>query len=444
MRSHRFRMKLLLEALLPSVLLAVLLSYLWLTWSQRSLENALQQRIEALAGELATGAEFHLFTGDGSALLALTGKTLERHDDLVAVSIIDGQGKVLMASRRSGPIGQGSVTPLWPEKNEANLSRLVKPIIKSPLVLDDPFSNAAVATNASDEASLLGQVALEVSLENLYRERNRQLALGLAAILLALVAAGALALYLANGVTRPISRIMSVVERIGQGDKSARVEPDPDCVLFQLEIGINRMAEKVAITQEDMQARIDAATDELVVQKELAEEQARIDSLTGLHNRRALMERAALEWHRAERHGLRFCLIILDLDYFKHINDEHGHAAGDRVLIDLARVLRQSIREIDFVARLGGEEFVILMPDTDAEEARLAAERMRMRIAAMRVPVADGAIACTASFGLAEYSGDDADVAALVTRADQALYLAKASGRDQVCVFGVESTVAKA
>jgi diguanylate cyclase (GGDEF)-like protein len=436
MRPQRFRLKLLLAALLPLVLLAALLSYLWLTWSQRSLEDAMRQRLDAVSGQLAVAAEFHLFNGDNAALSALASEALGRDPDLVSVSIANANGVVLARSLRSGALGHDELTPYWPDRDSAEHSRLAKQIQSRPVYVDDPFLQTAPEAALGKHGSNLGQVSLVVSLKNLQMQRNRQLSFGFAAILLALGAAGLLAFVLADGIIRPVARIMAVVERIGQGDKSARLEPDTGSVLFQLEAGINRMADKVAMTQEDMQLRIDAATEELLSQKELAEWQARIDPLTGLHNRRAFVERAQLEMQRAHRYDSSLCLILLDLDYFKRINDLHGHATGDQVLIEVASALQQSLRDVDFVARLGGEEFVVLMPDTDLAAARLAAERMRQIIAAMSVEHAEGIVQCTVSIGISAFIAGAPDIGALMVEADQALYAAKAAGRDRVCVFG--------
>jgi diguanylate cyclase (GGDEF)-like protein len=312
---------------------------------------------------------------------------------------------VLARATRPGRVADLGTAPLWPARDAQLLSRLVRPVRQSPLVIDDPLARVSDIDSPTNDSPLLGHVTLVASLDQLYRQRDEQLHLGLVSIFLALLAAGTLAIYLADGVTRPLTRVMSVVDRIGQGDQAARVDPDTGSVLYQLEIGINRMAENVALTQSELQARVDAATDQLQAQKRHAELEARIDALTGLHNRRGLLERGELEMHRADRHGSPLALIILDLDHFKAVNDNHGHGVGDRVLVGLARVLLHAIRDIDFVARLGGEEFVVLMPDTDIEAARAAAERMRRSVATMRLPLPGGALACTASFGIAPYRG---------------------------------------
>jgi diguanylate cyclase (GGDEF)-like protein len=436
MISNRFRAQLILAALVPSVLLAMVLSYLWLTWSQRALEDALRQRLDAHAAQLATAAEFHLFSGDDNALLSLANGALSRDADLVAVAMLDTRGTILARASRPGWVADLGSAPLWPARDAQHLSRLVKPVRQSPLVIDDPVAHAGELDDTQGNAPVLGHIVLVVSLDQLHRQRDEQLHLGLASIFLALLAASVLAIYLADGVTRPLTRVMSVVNRIGQGDKEARVDPSTGSVLYPLEIGINRMAESVALTQKELQARIDAATDLLQAQKRLAELEARIDALTGLHNRRALLERGELEMHRADRHGTPLALIILDLDHFKMVNDSHGHGAGDRVLVGLAQVLLHAIRDIDFVARLGGEEFVVLMPDTDTAAARGAAERMRRAVAAMRVPIPTGVLECTASFGIAQYLDGDMDMNRLLVRADEALYEAKAAGRDCVRVAG--------
>jgi diguanylate cyclase (GGDEF)-like protein len=129
-------------------------------------------------------------------------------------------------------------------------------------------------------------------------------------------------------------------------------------------------------------------------------------------------------------------LIMLDLDHFKAVNDTYGHPAGDRVLVALADALRQSMREVDVVGRLGGEEFAILMPDTSAEAATQAAERIRRAIEALVLDIDGQRLAFTASFGVAVFGRADDTIHDLFTRADRALYRAKQAGRNRVELFG--------
>ena len=161
------------------------------------------------------------------------------------------------------------------------------------------------------------------------------------------------------------------------------------------------------------------------------ESQARTDALTGLLNRRGFDERAALELARSRREDSCIAVAAFDLDYFKRINDEWGHDVGDQVLIHAAEMLRGEAREIDVVARFGGEEFVVLLPGADAVEAQGFAERVRSALAAggdPRLPVA------RASAGI-RAARAPRSVEELLQGADSALYAAKRAGRDRALVF---------
>ena len=158
------------------------------------------------------------------------------------------------------------------------------------------------------------------------------------------------------------------------------------------------------------------------------------DELTGLFNRRRFDEVLDTEVERAKRFGQPMALVLLDIDDFKQVNDTYGHLQGDLVLREVARVLRQSSREIDEPARYGGEEMAVALPQTDLEGAYRFAERVRRRIEALDLPLldGDGTLKVTASFGAASLgtsSGDGKD--ALVAAADAALYRAKRSGKNR-------------
>jgi len=168
--------------------------------------------------------------------------------------------------------------------------------------------------------------------------------------------------------------------------------------------------------------------------KEL-EAQARTDALTGLANRRHFLERAEVELARAQRYGGPLSVFMLDLDHFKRINDTHGHKVGDRVLCRLAQIFATTLREIDLPGRMGGEEFAVLLPETDAESARSVAERLRATIAEAKVVLDQGLpIDFTASIGVATTLGPDGNIDMLLSKADKALYEAKSQGRNKVIV----------
>lgn len=162
------------------------------------------------------------------------------------------------------------------------------------------------------------------------------------------------------------------------------------------------------------------------------------DAVTGAPNRRFFDRRLAEEVGRWKRRGEPLALILADIDHFKQVNDRHGHQAGDRVLSQVARWLGEGLRDCDVLARFGGEEFVLLLPNTTAAQAFAIAERLRQRIAGVPVVVEDAVEAkVTASFGVAalaaEAPGERNDAGTvLVRRADRALYAAKAAGRNRV------------
>jgi len=158
---------------------------------------------------------------------------------------------------------------------------------------------------------------------------------------------------------------------------------------------------------------------------------ATVDELTGLPNRRHFMARLEEELARARRNNSPLCLATLDIDHFKPINDTHGHAAGDAVLRQLATVIREKIRLGDSAARLGGEEFALLLPNTNAHQARLVCDRLRGAVADRDFDIGGTAIGVTLSTGVALLHKED-DSVALMRRSDEALYQAKAGGRNQV------------
>jgi len=163
----------------------------------------------------------------------------------------------------------------------------------------------------------------------------------------------------------------------------------------------------------------------------LVERQALVDGLTGLANRRACEEALHAEIVRADRLGTPLTLVVGDLDDFKAVNDEHGHAAGDDVLRIFADVLHETVRESDVAGRWGGEEFLLLLPGADGDGAVQLADRVRRALASRPVGGRAGSFTVTCSFGVAEYS-PGTDPVALFSAADRALYRAKRDGKNRV------------
>jgi two-component system cell cycle response regulator len=163
-------------------------------------------------------------------------------------------------------------------------------------------------------------------------------------------------------------------------------------------------------------------------------EMAITDALTGLFNRRYMESHLASLLEQASARGKPLAVLVLDIDYFKSINDSHGHDAGDDVLREFALRIKRSIRGIDLACRFGGEEFVVVMPETDIAVAAMVAERLRRRIAAEPFAINAGgnSIPVTISIGIAALRGAEDNAASVLKRADQALYRAKRDGRNRV------------
>lgn len=164
----------------------------------------------------------------------------------------------------------------------------------------------------------------------------------------------------------------------------------------------------------------------------LAERMARQDPLTGLYNRRAFMELAEISWSAASRGNRSLVLIMMDIDHFKDINDKFGHKTGDAVLVAVSECLRLNSRSSDIVARWGGEEFILLLTETDAEHAKSYAEKLRQTIAELRIPAGGQHICLTASFGVS-LRNTDTKLDDMINLADDLLYRAKSEGRNRVC-----------
>ena len=205
-----------------------------------------------------------------------------------------------------------------------------------------------------------------------------------------------------------------------------------------LEIGVNDYLSR-PIDKNELLARVRTQirkkryTERLRDNVQMSIEAAITDALTGLHNRRYMESHLGKLLEQAGARGKQLALLVLDIDYFKSINDSWGHDAGDDVLREFAVRIRKSIRGIDLACRYGGEEFVVVMPETDMAVATMVAERLRRRIASEPFPIQQGArsIEVTISIGIAAL-GRGEDAAAVVKRADQALYRAKRDGRNRV------------
>ncbi len=191
--------------------------------------------------------------------------------------------------------------------------------------------------------------------------------------------------------------------------------------------------ERLREANETLEARVAERTRALEDANAKLERLATVDPLTAVWNRRHFLELAGAELGRARRHGRRLSVFLLDLDHFKAVNDGYGHAAGDEVLRVAVSRAREALRTSDQIARFGGEEFAILLPETDLAGAHVVAERVRAAIAGAPVAVEGRTVPITGSLGVAEWDGAEPSIEQTLRRADTALYDAKQAGRNRVC-----------
>ncbi|MHB0977295.1 MAG: diguanylate cyclase, partial [Candidatus Aquicultorales bacterium] len=169
--------------------------------------------------------------------------------------------------------------------------------------------------------------------------------------------------------------------------------------------------------------------------RELKESSA-TDGLTGLPNHRNFEERLASEFHRARRYGAPLSLVMIDIDFFKEINDAYGHLGGNRFLRAAAKLIKENIRQADFAARYGGDEFVIILPETEDSEAMAVGEKLRRKAEASSIPLGGGTARATLSLGVSSLTSDMKRPTDLIEKADQALYEAKRTGRNKAALAG--------
>lgn len=245
---------------------------------------------------------------------------------------------------------------------------------------------------------------------------------------------------LLSGVSGNLTAIEGDAHRYGRAlaehreslERMATVED-----LRELEQRLLQQVKDVQGANDRYRRELDASNQKVAEQQKELErlhQAAAVDFLTELPNRRQLDERMREEMGRAKRYGQRFSLVVFDLDHFKRVNDEFGHAAGDRVLRAIAQLLHEQKRSSDFLARFGGEEFVMLLPETPLENALRLAEKICGRVREAEFQFQKQHVRVRLSAGVGEVAPDLDTSESLFDRVDAALYQAKREGRDRVCV----------
>ncbi len=236
-----------------------------------------------------------------------------------------------------------------------------------------------------------------------------------------------------------VERLSDTLVRVASGDFSVQIDRDyrgapPDVLVFLVNNTITELGEFVSAAER--RAEVDRLRLEQLVEARTSEltRLATIDELTGTLNRRQVLDVAAAECRRAVRYHHALCLAMFDIDHFKSINDRYGHSAGDEAIRRVAAVAAAELRQQDQIGRYGGEEFVIVIPETPLMRATQLAERVRAAVEAQKFDVAGVAASLTISVGVAEVAPDE-ELDDVLRRVDAALYQAKGEGRNRVVAF---------
>jgi diguanylate cyclase (GGDEF)-like protein len=422
MSNRGIRARVLMLVLLPVLLVAAGLSWYFIAAAYAEMDRALEQRALERAEQLAKACEFSLFSGN-HAELARLANPLAREAGIQAVAIVNQHGQevlklgTLQLAARRPAAGAG----LLARKENAIL--VIVPIMQPRLEIDDLSANDAVGMPAS-----LGFVALEVSRQATRARQQTMLLTGLAITGLGLLLASLLAWRLGRDIVRPIGALTDAVEKIAAGDLTARVQVETGGEFAVLERGVNHMAAELKSSYDTLQEKIRAATATLSWQ-------ANHDALTGLLNRNGFDTALQDAWDNTRQTGMRHCLLYLDLDQFKLVNDTSGHQAGDELLRQLAATMRRALRGSDVVARLGGDEFGVLLNECDAATGEQLGEKLRGMIGDFLFSWQGRVYQVGASIGLVEIDAHWPDTAHLMSAADAACYAAKDAGRNKVRLY---------
>ena len=423
MTNRSIRQRVLMLALLPLLLVATGLSWYFIASAYAEMDRSFEQRALERANQLAKACEFPLFSGNRAELEFLTGP-MARDSSVKSVAIVDVQGQAIVKRgyQTFRAHWAGDATGLVARNHESIL--VVAPVLQRALEIDDFATPLKVGM--ADPA--LGFVLLEVSRQaTLDRQRTILLA-GLSITLLGLLLASLLAWRLGRDIVRPIGALTRAVERIAAGDLNARVQVETGGEFAVLERGVNNMAVELKNSYDTLQEKIRAATAKLSWQ-------AQHDALTGLLNRAGFDLALQQAWDATHQTGVRHCLLYLDLDQFKLVNDSSGHQAGDELLRQLSASMRRALRGSDVVARLGGDEFGVLLTDCDAVLGAQLGEKLRRMISDFRFSWKGRMYQVGASIGLVEMDQDWPDTAHLMSAADAACYAAKDAGRNTIRLY---------
>ncbi len=436
MRGLSLKWRILLVALLPAGLLALALGSFFINARLEEVSNALRDRVQAIARQMAPAAEYGVFTGNRD-LLKWLSDSAAKEADVSLVMITDATGQVLSASgdmSKQTLLAEQPKSVTWGVLDYSDVLYYSAPIYQTPSPSDPLTAEAlgrAAGTQAPKQSRQIGWVSIFMSKATSLARRDQILVLGGSLMLACLGMTALVALRMAERLSRRVTGVVSALDRITKGDLETRLEVSTDDAGDEVEkIGrhINTMAVSLKAAQENLQEKIDSAT-------EVISYQASHDTLTGLVNRREFEVRLERALNSAREQGRTHALCFIDLDQFKIVNDTCGHNAGDELLRQIALQLRQKVREGDTLARIGGDEFTLLLENCSLEDAFQVATQLRETLQAFRFVWQDKVFAIAASIGLVAINKTSESVVSLLSQADAACYTAKDMGRNRVYIF---------
>lgn len=456
-RKYSIRKHLAWLTLTPLLVMVIVMETFFLNDRTASLDHDLITRGRLMASQLAASSEYGVFSSNHTFLNNIAESTLQQ-TDVCAVLILDdthilsavgtlpkmlAQSSSSLSSRKVSyadtALARLSPKPLLavldnshPQFNQGDTVLIYQPIMSTQIALSD--------LESSEQAKQLGAVVIEMSWKNTRHTQYQMLWMTIISTLLFLLFTLYLIYLASRRIIEPISQLNEAIQAIGAGNLDTRVSM-PSCIneLCNLSSGINQMTAELQLERAMLQHRIDEATVQLRTL-------AFYDTLTQLPNRRLLNDRLAHALAASKRSGKYGALMFLDLDNFKPVNDQYGHATGDNLLIEAAKRISSCVRGMDTVARFGGDEFVVMLGELDVrieESVRLAylvAEKIRhslgltyhLMVQTEGQPDRPIVHHCTSSIGVAMFLDHNASQDELMTWADSAMYQAKQSGRDRI------------
>lgn len=437
LRGLSLTQHLLLMALAPFPLLLTAILALHLLESTRPPENVVHERGLSTVRLLAPAAELGVAFRNPLHLNQLL-ETVLAQEAVAAVAIYDRAGEVIVKGGRAEVperlVGPARVGFLGERDGRVSF---VAPVMIIPAVVDD-IAHASMQSGTRlppvGASNTIGWVYVELDQGlSAAQDRPSLLLLALCLVLATLAYSVCLALRLARSVGGPVAGLVEAVRRMAAGDVEVNVPVDAACHELQaLQEGVNTLGRAIANVRSSMQAKIEETTGQLIYQ-------ALHDPLTGLPNRRAFdraLEEAVMASRRASDQG---ALCFIDLDHFKVVNDAAGHAAGDALLREVARLIQQRLRAQDLICRFGGDEFALILRGCTREDAKRIAANLCEAIATLRFEWEGECFSLSGSFGLAHIDHDTHSTTEVLKAADAACYAAKRKGRNQVVVDRDES-----